>query len=243
MSKESTGLFTDKPTPPKYAEETHDSVSTPKEKKTGKVFFDDDVPEKKKRVCPYYFGVRSYLHNFYDSATYKDPSIYEEDDDNRYLLNPHARRRRCRPIWLKVCIWVGVNLLVLGVLAILAGYFIPTKSIIRKGEVQENVGYVDEDAVRFNTTLDLLKLVGLILFCVGGILLAVALMFPTFMSNMCSDDIGEEAIRIQSGEEKPPLSPIEMTIPATSKVKGVQPPFSSKQKIHFQEDSVKFKEQ
>ncbi|XP_048761503.1 neurensin-1-like [Ostrea edulis] len=242
MSKESTALCQDSPVSPKYAEEKHERVTTPKEKKSRKAFFGDDVPQQKKKgVCPYYFGVKSYLHNFYDSATYKDPSIYEDDDD-RYLLNPHARRRRCRPIWLKVCIWIGVNLLVLGVLAILAGYFIPTKSIIRKGDNQDNVGYVDEEAVKFNTTLDLLKLVGLILFCVGGILLAVALMFPTFMSNMCSDEIGEEAIRIQTGEEKPPLSPIEMTIPSTSKVKSVQPPCSSKQKIHFQEDSVNFKD-
>ncbi|XP_061182480.1 neurensin-1-like [Saccostrea echinata] len=241
MSKENTGLCEDNPISPKYAEEKHDTVSTPKEKK-GKAFFSDDVLGEKKRSCPYYFGVKSYLHNFYDSATYKDPSIYEEDDDNRYLLNPHARRRRCRPVWLKVCIWIGVNLLVLGVLAILAGYFIPTKPIISKGEKEDNVGYVDEDAVKFNTTLDLLKLVGLVLFCVGGILLAVALMFPTFMSNMCSDEIGEEAIRIQMGEEKPPLSPIEMTIPATSKVKSVQPPGSSKQKIHFKEDSVNFRD-
>lgn len=87
MLKESMGLFMDKLIFLKYVEEIYDLVFILKEKKIGKVFFDDDVLEKKKGVCLYYFGVRFYFYNFYDLVMYKDFSIYEEDDDNWYFFN------------------------------------------------------------------------------------------------------------------------------------------------------------
>jgi len=55
--------------------------------------------------CPDYFGVRSYLHHFYESrAAFKDPDVYEEADDTRHLLNTSSRRHRhCTAAW-----WKGV---------------------------------------------------------------------------------------------------------------------------------------
>lgn len=135
MLKESMGLFMDKLIFLKYVEEIYDLVFILKEKKIGKVFFDDDVLEKKKGVCFYYFGVRFYFYNFYDLVMYKDFSIYEEDDDNWYFFNLYVCCWWCCLIWLKVCIWIGVNFLVLGVFVILVGYFILMKFIICKGDV------------------------------------------------------------------------------------------------------------
>ncbi|KAK3091214.1 hypothetical protein FSP39_017998 [Pinctada imbricata] len=219
MSQKQTTPEQDDEETTEYAEEKHETVE--KIDKKGKALIDSTTPRRK--VCPDYFGVKSYLHNFYDESTFKDPSIYEDEDDFRYLLNPNARRRRCPPIWLKICVWLSVNLLFFGAAGILVGYLVPSKVVIHQVEGGDDLAYIDKGALRFNTVLDLFKLVGLILFCVGGILLASALMFPSFMSHCCTEEPTDEAIRVKVRDEKPPLSPIEMTIPATSKVKSVQP--------------------
>ena len=196
------------------AEEHH---STPTKSKGGKPSL------SRKRPCPDYFGVRSYLHDFYET-TYKDPSIYEDEDDFRLLLHPNPKRRRCPPIWWKIFMWIGVNLLVFGIIGILVGYLVPQKPIFLKVDEERSEGYVDRSAMTFNTTLDICKLIGLILFCIGGMTLAMALLFPSFLTSYCDEDPSDDNFKISLDEEDgPPLSPVEMKIPKIAKVKGVQP--------------------
>lgn len=213
-----------------YAEERHELLSK-HSKKGGKHYIDTTSPSHfRKPSCPYYFGVKSYLHNLYETG-FKDPSIYEEDD-YRYLLHPNPKRRRCPPIWMKICIWTGVNLLLFGIIGILVGYLVPQKSVIG-GKLKDDgsLAKIDHAAVQFNTTLDLFKLIGLILFCVGGVILALALLFPSFLAGQCDEDFNDEAIRVNVGDEKAPLSPVDMAIPSTSKLKNVQPDRSKNQTI------------
>ncbi|KAL3869979.1 hypothetical protein ACJMK2_042598 [Sinanodonta woodiana] len=197
---------------------------------------------KAKKKCPY-FGVKSYLHDFYSGSLYKDPTIYEEEEDLRLLLRPRLRRRRCSPIWWKVFMWIGVNLLLFGIIGILVGYLVPQKSIFFKVDSDNNHGYIDRAAMAFNTTLDVCKLIGLILFCVGGMTLAMALLFPSFLNSYCDEDVADDTFKVRLGEEeKPPLSPVEMTIPATSKVKGVQPTRTTPESIATGEGVVEYKD-
>ncbi|GFO37135.1 neurensin-1 [Plakobranchus ocellatus] len=161
----------------------------------------DGKQPKRRRSCPMYFGVKSYLHHFYDDGnSYKDPSLYE-DDDHQYLLQPNHRRRRCAPIWWKIFMWIGVSLLLFGVVGILVGYLVPPRRVLitnnpsssspssfsslDEGNVK---AHIDERAEEYNTTLDMSKLVGLILFSVGGVTLAMALLFPSFLNHHCLDD-------------------------------------------------------
>ncbi|KAK7099656.1 neurensin-1-like [Littorina saxatilis] len=260
MSKEERTrlVSTDSDTPVKMAEEVH---PVPGEKPTSKRGSKADTTgedpsttsggttepsstttatTKRKRSCPMYFGVKSYLHNFYDShASFKDPSVYEDDDD-MYLLHPNPRRRRCPPIWWKIFMWVGVNLLLFGVVGILVGYLVPPKTVVVGENKPAGEWYIDTSAKNYNTTLDMCKLIGLVLFCIGGITLAMSLLFPSFLTHYCDDDSSaDDTMKVPlrgpddleeggegeggGGRGKPPLSPVEMTIPSTSKVKNVQP--------------------
>ena len=131
------------------------------------------------------FGVKSYLHHFYETHSYKDPDMYEEDDTYRYLLHPPMRRRkRCTSIWWKVFVWIGANFLVFGVIGVLVGYLVPQRPVI-VGTIGQNIKIMDKQATPFNFNLDVCKLVGLILFCIGGLTLTVALLFPSFLYNYC----------------------------------------------------------
>lgn len=197
------------------AEERHDVDGSRRSSK------DTVSKSKRKRSCPM-FGVKSYLHQFYDDTTFKDPCLYE-DDDSQFLLQPHHRRRRCTPIWWKIFMWVGVILLVFGVVSILVGYMVPPHQFLIKIPGDSHA-YVDTKAQVYNATLDMCKLTGLVLFCVGGATLAMALLFPIFLAHYCDEDTKDYdpgiKVPMYDGEKDPHHH---MAIPASSKVKNVQP--------------------
>ena len=192
------------------------------------------------------FGVKSYLHHFYETHSYKDPDMYEEDDTYRYLLHPPTRRRRrCTSIWWKVFVWIGANFLVFGVIAVLVGYLVPHHPVIVE-DLGPELKMVDKEAGPYNLNLDVCKLVGLILFCIGGLTLTVALLFPSFLHHYCGEDErkGEGAFRVATAEKYPipPLSPLDQKVPAFSTVTNVQPDRSGKEAILTQEGMVEYKD-
>ena len=151
--------------------------------------------------------------------------------------------------------WLGVTLLLFGVIGILVGYLVPPRHVLishsqsssslssssssssSSGEDYDSgEAYVDEGAQEYNTTLDMSKLIGLILFCVGGVTLAMALLFPSFLTHHCLDeDLYEHEADLrdvtggyskhhhkkQGGDGGASLE--QSTIPASAKVKEVQP--------------------
>jgi len=197
---------------------------------------DEDLEQPQQKFgCGDVFGVRSYLHNFYDNHFYKDPSIYEEDEDEfRYLLHATHRRQRCGSIWWKVFVWIGANFLVFGIIGVLVGYLVPMRPII-VGSISENIEIVDREAISYNFNLDVCKLVGLLLFCVGGLTLTIALLFPSFLHQYFDDDIenrGDHSFKVRITEEPPMLkSPLEMSVPACSKLSSVQPERKSEEAV------------
>ena len=123
-------------------------------------------------------------------------------------------------------VWIGANFLVFGILGVLVGYLVPQKDII-VGSVDDHMDIIDRQAIRFNFNLDVCKLVGLVLFCIGGLTLTVALLSPTFLNSYFEEDrYPTEAFRVRVSNEymdEPPLSPTEKNIPASAMVKNVQP--------------------
>lgn len=216
--------------------------------------------EERKSYPGKLFGVKSYLHHFYDArAAFKDPTIYEDEDDSQYLLYPNQRRPRCTSIWWKVFVWIGANFLVFGIIGVLVGYLVPQRSIFKDDlKLADDVKVLDRGAIEFNYTLYVFKLVGLVLFCIGGLTLAVALLFPSFLYHYCevyddrerrgeSDPIRVSAPGGSGGggseeEEKPPLSPLEMQVPTSSHITGIQPDRKPQESIVTQEGMYKYTE-
>lgn len=203
---------------------------------------DEDVEKENNessRCGNFSYGVKSYLHHFYDSGSFKDPSIYE--DDYQYLL-PNRRRRICNSIWWKVFVWIGANFLVFGTVGVLVGYLVPPRPIIIAST--ENLDLKDNNAEVYNFKLDVCKLVGLALFCMGGVTLTLALLFPILMHQYCDDDRSERPfqVRINTTESTLPTSPLENRIPATPQLASVQPGRNNEEAIITKDGMVPFKE-
>lgn len=172
------------------------------------------------------FGVRSYLHNFYDSNVYKDPSVYE--DELRFLFSDsRTRKRRCTSLVWKVFVWIGANLLIFGTFAVLIGFLVPPHDVIVETRA-ENIDVIDRNAISFNANLEACRLFGLVLFCMGGITLTMALLFPSCFLRSCAED--ERLMGAPRGEtkyvaigESAPRSPVDKNVPATGQLTTVQP--------------------
>lgn len=122
----------------------------------------------------------------------------------------------------------GLTLLVGGALILLLGYLVPRKDVIVG--YQEEIAIIDESAVAFNKNFEWFKILGLGVFCVGGLVLSTALLLPSLVGTSCFDEDADEAtpfkVRIGRGrdeEESDSDDDHKAGIPATETVKGVQP--------------------
>ena len=98
----------------------------------------------------------------------------------------------CEKTVSQIFLWVGVALLVFGVTGIVIGYLVPPKQTLIRAADNKNQAYVNESAEEYNATLEQCQLVGLILFCVGGATLAMALLFPLFLTHYCDEDTKDD---------------------------------------------------
>lgn len=90
-----------------------------------------------------------------------------------------------------------------------------------------------DDAAAFDFKLEICRMVGLTMFCAGGLILAVSLMVPTFFYHSCSsgaavaEDAPSHPVIVpdgsdSDGEQADPL-PFKSAVPATQTLTGVQP--------------------
>ncbi|KAJ8353667.1 hypothetical protein SKAU_G00212340 [Synaphobranchus kaupii] len=117
-----------------------------------------------------HYGVRSYLHHFYEECT---ASIWDRDEEFQIQRSPS---RWSSVLW-KVCLAFGALILIVGLTVLTVGFAAPPK-IEAFGE--EELLFVDRRAAHFNRALDMCKLVGAVLFCTGGILAVVGLLLSSF---------------------------------------------------------------
>ncbi|KAJ8876427.1 hypothetical protein PR048_020872 [Dryococelus australis] len=168
--------------------------------------------------CRLYFGVKNYLNQFYDPNSVDSVQgqgyYYTEDEDLEYLVDPEKegprRQRCCRGFWFRAGVWAGVNLLLVGMIALLVGYLTPPRDMVVG--YHDNLEILDRWAIAFNHRLELCRLAGLAVFCCGGVLLLVTLLLasvrPRPTRTLWRDVIAE---------------PYTGTIPSTEQIKSVQP--------------------
>ncbi|XP_069469673.1 neurensin-1 [Ambystoma mexicanum] len=168
------------------------------------------------------YGVRSYLHQFYEDCT---ASIWEYDDDFHIQRSPS----RWSSVFWKVGLIFGVVFLLVGLTVLSVGFLVPSK-IEAFGE--EDFVVVDSHAIQFNSALDICKLTGAILFCIGGTAIAACLLMSAFAKSYSKEEqylqqrfkerIADMKAHAQPVTKAP--APGESKIPVTlSKVQNVQP--------------------
>ncbi|KAJ8268318.1 hypothetical protein COCON_G00134900 [Conger conger] len=168
------------------------------------------------------YGVRSYLHHFYEECT---ASIWERHEDFQIQRSPS---RWSSVLW-KVSLALGMLILTSGLVALTVGYTVPSKiEAFGEGEMV----FVDNQAVHFNQGLHLSKLAGAALFCAGGVLMAVGLLLSAFSRGSSKEEAYlQHRFKERIADMQPAAHPItkaptpgESKIPVTlSKVQNVQP--------------------
>ena len=121
--------------------------------------------------------------------------------------------------------------------AILVGHFTPRQAILHPVLANGRYALVDRRAGRINLALDVLGTVGIISFCVAGVIIVVAVLLPTYFNEYCFEDrdipSDDEESSYSGGyvsiPSEPPASPVERTVPATQLVESVQPARKGKQ--------------
>nr|XP_033790717.1 neurensin-1 [Geotrypetes seraphini] len=168
------------------------------------------------------YGVRSYLHQFYEDCT---ASIWEYDDDFQIQRSPS---RWSSAFW-KVGLISGIVFMLIGLTVLAVGFIVPSK-IEAFGE--EDFVFVDSHAVYLNGALDICKLAGAILFCIGGTTMAACLLMSAFAKSYSKEEKYlqqrfQERIADLKAHTQPVMkapAPGEAKIPVTlSKVQNVQP--------------------
>ncbi|XP_006635944.1 neurensin-1 [Lepisosteus oculatus] len=168
------------------------------------------------------YGVRSYLHQFYEDCT---ASIWERDEDFQIQRSPS---RWSSVLW-KVGLMSGTLVLIIGLIVIAVGYVTSPKM---EAFGEDDLLFVDSHAMRFNHALDICKIAGAILFCIGGIMMVICLLMSAFAKSYSKEErYLQQKFKERIAELQATVHPItkaptpgESKIPVTlSKVQNVQP--------------------
>jgi len=130
-----------------------------------------------------------------------------------------------------LCVCFYDSCLLIGVVTIIAGFLTPLRPIVIDQGTNLNRPRLNDNAAAFDFRLEICRMIGLTMFCAGGLILAVSLMVPTFLYRSyppAADDSAQPVIvdtaegSDDEGDQAQPL-PIKYAVPATETLTGVQP--------------------
>lgn len=142
------------------------------------------------------FGVKNYLHHFYEDCT----GLGNLDDDEGYHLKPKSSRR-CK-LLCRIGFSISIIFICTGILLLLLGFFIPPKHTkFSNGSIV----FINQENARFNDFLMYSRWVGAFVFCLGGIVLSVCIVLLGLGKLHHKNDIVERKIfeeRLQRGSNE-----------------------------------------
>ncbi|KAF7686325.1 neurensin 1-like [Silurus meridionalis] len=126
-------------------------------------------PERAKSIPGYRFGVRSYLHYFYEECT---ASVWNQED---------VQNQRSYQWWssglCKISLAVGTVLLAVGLVMLAVGFAVPTRiEAFGEGELL----FVDHHAMRYNKALNMCVQAGTGMLTLGGLMMTAGLLLSAF---------------------------------------------------------------
>ena len=122
----------------------------------------------------------------------------------------------------------------IGIVTIAASFLTPPRQIVVSADAEGRPAGSEDAAAAFDFKLEICRMLGLTMFCAGGLILAVSLMVPTFFYRSCSstaaDDISSHPVIIDAEDydsdgdagQAGPL-PVKSAVPVTETLTGVQP--------------------
>ena len=128
--------------------------------------------------------------------------------------------------------------LLIGIVTIIAGLLIPPRPVaVDSGLLGEGQRPGDDDAAAFDFRLEICRMVGLTMFCAGGLILAVSLMVPSFYRSCSASGAGDEVSAAQpviadveeeesdseAADRGRPLTVKSAAVPVTAEPTEVQP--------------------
>ncbi|XP_054709354.1 neurensin-1-like [Uloborus diversus] len=165
-----------------------------------------------------FFGVRSYVHTFYEAMAMDN--VPDEPRCHFYSGNFRTplRKRRKQVLCWRLTFFTGLLILCVGLTAILVGFLVPRRKEVVN--IQEDIEIIDRVDQAFNRDLQLCKVVGIALFCTGGLIVAAVLL--AMIAKMPKRDDPVEEIPMTE-PDRGPTSPVGTKVPATEELKPVQP--------------------
>ncbi|XP_045620851.1 neurensin-1-like [Procambarus clarkii] len=193
------------------------SAEEDNEQRSCKGWSEKAAPDSPTPICPI-FGVKNYLHQFYEKQDISDPALYEDLPPMEQVFLVKHGDSGCSSSVFRLSLVLGGLLLLLGVVAFVVAAVAARRTVV----VGQNggVSVVDKVASAHNAQVDALLLVGLVAVTLGSSVVAAALISRTFCSRP------EEPIypfRMGQYVLEPPLSPMDAKVPVTERLTQVQP--------------------
>ncbi|KAM9434590.1 neurensin 1-like isoform 1-T2 [Clarias gariepinus] len=183
-------------------------------------------PEHAKSMPGYSFGVRSYLHYFYEECT---ASVWDQED---------VQNQRSHYWWssglCKISLAFGAFLLAMGLVVLAVGFAVPTRiEAFGEGELL----FVDRHSMRYNQVLSMCVQAGTGMLTLGGLMLTAGLLLSAFSRPTTNPEPpgkekkgiigrgGGAAGRTPTNVLTKAPSPAagEVAVPVLSKVENIQP--------------------